>query len=224
MGNVPTDRPAWLDEPPPAPPPEVEPAAPAAPIPPWQPAPRPASSRLFIYISGLLIIVGIVGGGIYVRDQIIANQAADNLQYDTSTPKSLLSPQERADRFASVQVTPAVAALLTPLQNVSKDCSPKTMVPACKPDLIATNQALIAGDAAMQQADVPVCIGPQVSQLKYDWQGLEQGVGLAISGYNASSYDLYLQGMVKFLAIAQFIKPDMDRITTAEKGCSATPG
>jgi hypothetical protein len=64
--------------------------------------------------------------------------------------------------------------------------------------------------------DVPI------PQFKDDWQGMEQGVSLAISGYNDNSYDLYLQGMVKFAEIAQYIKPDMDRITTAEKTCPQT--
>jgi len=191
-------------------------------IPAWV-TPQPKSSRLWIYLTGLLLIVVIAGGGIWVRGQILANQAADQ-GAAVSPPPRLLSDHERADRFINVQLTPVFAALVTPLQGVERDCNPRAMTAPCKPDLIATNQAMIAGDDVLnRQRDIPACIAREVNQFKYDWQGMEQGVGLAISGYNDNSYDLYLQGMVKFAEIAQYIKPDMDRITTAEKTCSQTP-
>jgi hypothetical protein len=215
------DQPAWLDQPPPEapipPPPQPQPQE----VPAWV-TPQPKSSRLWIYLTGLLLIIVIAGGGIWVRGQILANQASDQAAAIAS-PTPLLSDYERADRFLNIQLTPAFAAVVTPLQNVEKDCSPKTMVPACKPDLIATNQAMLAGDDALnQQRDIPVCIAREVNQFKYDWQGMEQGVSLAISGYNNNSYDLYLQGMVKFAEIAQYVQPDLNRITTAEKACSKT--
>jgi hypothetical protein len=187
-------------------------------IPAWV-TPRPKSSRPWIYLTGLVMVAAIAGGGLWMRGQFITNQANDSaITQTTSTP--LLSDYERADRFLNLTATPAFAALITPLQAVEKDCTPKAMTAACKPDLIATDKALIAGETAFQQADVPSCVARQVNQLEYDWQAMEQGVGLAISGYNDNSYDLYLQGMVKFAELSQYIKPDMDRITGAEAGCS----
>ena len=219
MATQPPNQPTWLDQPPPEVPIPPPPVAPQE-VPAWV-TPQPTSSRLWIYLTGLLLIIVIAGGGVWLRGQILANQASD--QAAAAPPTPLLSDYERADRFLNINLTPAFAALVTPLQNVEKDCSPKTMVPACKPDLIATNQAMIAGDDALnQQRDIPACIAREVNQFKYDWQGMEQGVSLAISGYNNNSYDLYLQGMVKFAEIAQYIKPDMDRITTAEKTCPQT--
>jgi hypothetical protein len=215
-----SSQPPWLDQPPPEmpvpPPPQPQQQVPA-----WV-TPHPKSSSLRIYLPGLLLIIVMVGGGVWVRGQILANQASDHATAAVA-PTPLLSDYERADRFLNIELTPAFAALVTPLQNVQKDCSPKTMVPACKPDLIATNKAMLTGDDALnQQRDIPACIAREVNQFKYDWQGMEQGVSLAISGYNDNSYDLYLQGMVKFAEIAQYIKPDMDRITTAEKTCPTT--
>ena len=197
--------------------PQIAEFAPQAPA--WS-TPQPRSSRLWIYLSGALALILIVAGGVYVRGQILAMQAANDQTYIASSPTPFLSDYERADRFMNVQMTPAFAALVGPLQSVGKDCSPKTMTAPCQPDLIALDKAMIAGDTAFQQGDVPTCIAREVNQLKYDWQGMEQGLGLAISGYTNNSYDLYLQGMVKFAEIAQYLKPDMDRITAAENTCS----
>ena len=215
-----SQQPSWLDQPIPEPPPTAPPPPPQQEAPAWA-TPRPKGSRLWIYMTGLLLIVVIAGGGIWVRGQLIANQVTDQAVQTTPTP--LLSDHERADRFLNVDLTPAFVAVVPPLQSVEKDCSPKTMVAACKPDLIATNQAMLKGDDALsQQRDIPGCIAREVNQFKYDWMGMEQGVGLAISGYNDNSYDLYLQGMVKFAELAQYIKPDMDRITSAENTCAKT--
>ena len=224
MAQPPTDQPAWLDQPSPPLVPAPAPTAPESPseFPAWQQPPRRRGTRLWIYISGALVLVGLLGGGIYVRGAIIEMQAQNNQQYVASSPTPFLSDYERADRFMNVDLMPAFAALVTPAQSVGKDCSPKAMAAPCKPDLIALDKAMIAGETTLAQGDTPVCIGPSVNQLKYDWLGMEQGVGLAISGYTNNSYDLYLQGMVKFAEIAQYLNPDLDRIKAAEGTCSKT--
>lgn len=213
----PPDQPAWLPSPPVAAPPPPEPVEYAPHAPAWV-APQPSSSRLWIYLTGLLLLVVIVGGGIWVRGQFLANQSDQAIAQSSPTP--LLSDHERADRFVNTQLAPALAATLTPLQGISRDCNAKTMTAPCKTDLIALNQAMIAGDTSFQNADVPGCIAREVNQFKYDWEGMEQGISLAISGYNDNSYDLYLQGLVKAGGIAKYLQPDMDRITAAEKTCS----
>lgn len=223
--SQPDDRPAWLPAAPPTaappPPPQAVEYVPQPPqeTPAWA-APQPKGSRLWIYMTGVLMIIVLAGGGIWLRGQFLANQQ-DQLAAQ-APPTPLLPDHERADRFVNTQLAPSFAALITPLNNVGKDCSPKTMTAPCKPDLVALNQALIAGDTTFQNADVPGCIAREVNQLKYDWQGMEQGVSQAISGYNDNSYDLYLQGLVKWAGIAQYIKPDVDRISAAEKTCSTT--
>ncbi len=171
-------------------------------------------------MTGLLLLVVIVAGGIWVRGQFLANQSDQLAAQGPPTP--LLPDYERADRFINTDLAPALAATLTPLQSISKDCSAKTMTAPCKTDLIALNQAMIAGDSSMQNADVPGCIAREVNQFKYDWEGMEQGISLSISGYNDNSYDLYLQGLVKAGGIAKFLQPDMDRITAAEQTCAKT--
>lgn len=223
--SQPDDRPAWLPAPPPTaapppPPPDVEYVPQPQEVPAWV-TPQPKGSRLWIYMTGVLMLIVLVGGGIWLRGQFLANQQ-DQLAAQTS-PTPLLSDYERADRFLNVELAPAFVAVVPPLQGVEKDCAVKTMVPACKPDLVALDKALLGGeDALNHQRDIPVCIATQVNQFKFDWMGMEQGVGLAISGFNDNSYDLYLQGMVRFAELAQYIQADMDRITNAEKTCSKT--
>jgi hypothetical protein len=48
---------------------------------------------------------------------------------------------------------------------------------------------------------------------------MEQGVALAISGFQANSRDLTVQGLQRVGSIAQFPNPDVDRITKAEATC-----
>jgi hypothetical protein len=226
----PTEKPAWLDQspawlaPPPAGPAEAPAPVPqeraAAQVPAWV-TPQPGGSRLWIYLTGVLLIIVIAGGGIWVRGQLLAG--SNDVAAVQSSPTPLIPDYERADRFLNTDLAPALAATVTPLQNIDKDCSAKAMNAACKPDLIALNQAMIGADDALnQQRDIPGCIAREVNQFKYDWQGMEQGLSAAISGYNDNSYDLYLQGLVKFAGLAQYLQPDMNRITSAEKTCSRT--
>lgn len=216
-----SEQPSWLDQPIPGPP-EAAPPAPPQPeqVPAWV-TPQPKGSRLWIYMTGLLLIVVIAGGGIWVRGQLLANQASDQAAQTSPTP--LIPDYERADRYLNTTLAPALTGTITPLQNIERDCSAKTMTAPCKPDLIALNQAMLGADDALnQQRDIPRCIAIQVNQFRFDWMGMEQGLSLAISGYNNNSYDLYLQGLVKFGGLAQYLKPDMDRISTAENTCAKT--
>ena len=171
-------------------------------------------------MTGLLLLIVIAGGGVWVRGQFLADQQNQLAQ---SSPTPLIPDFERADRYLNTTLAPALTATVTPLQNINKDCSARTMTAPCKPDLIALNQAMLGADDALnQQRDIPGCIAAQVNQFKFDWQGMEQGISLAISGYNNNSYDLYLQGIVKFAGLAQYLHPDFDRIDAAEKTCSKT--
>ena len=226
----PTEKPAWLDQsptwlapPPGGPAPAPEPVA-QVPAPQEVPAwvtPQPRGSRLWIYLSGGLLIIVIAGGGIWLRGQLLAG--SNDVAAVQSSPTPLIPDYERADRFLNADLAPALAATVTPLQNINKDCSAKTMNAACKPDLIALNLAMIAADGTLnQQRDIPICIAREVNQFKYDWQAMEQGLSVAISGYTNNSYDLYLQGLVKFAGLAQYLQPDMNRITSAEKTCART--
>ncbi len=159
-------------------------------------------------------------GVYFVRGQILAFQAASNQTYVVTSPTPFLSDYERADRFINVDLTPAFAGVVVPLQSVENTCTPSSLVPSCKDALIATDKAMIAAEDVINKGDIPICIAREVLQFKNDWIGMEQGVALAISGFNNNSRDLYLQGFVKFAEIAQYLQPDMDRITAAEKTCS----
>lgn len=224
----PTDKPAWLDQsptwlaaPPPGAAPEAPPLAPEPILtaPAWA-APQPKGSRLWIYLSGALLVAIVAGGGMFARAQIIAWQAANDQQIVLTSPTPFLSDYERADRFLNVELTPSLTGTLGPLQSVEKTCTPQTMTPGCHDGLIALDKAMSTTTDVISKGDIPVCIGREVLQFKNDWMGMEQGVAMAISGYAYNSHDLYLQGFVKFAEIAQYIQPDSDRITAAQKACS----
>jgi len=222
---APADQPpSWLATPPaaaaPAPPePEAVYQQPAAANLPWS-APAAPPTRMWIYMTGLLLVVIIAIGGVALYGQLHATSNVASVQ---ASPSPLISDYERADRFLNVDLGPALVETNEALPAVSSKCT-SSLPPACKDALITLNKAMVDMDDAMtiNQRDIPPCIGRAFQQFKDDWIGMEQGVSLAISGYNANSRALIIQGLQKFAAIAQFVKPDVDRIDKAHQTCSKT--
>jgi len=214
--------PAWLAAPPEAaapmlPPEQVEQPAPT---PAWA-TPQPPASRMWIYMTGFLMIAILVIGGFVVYPMV--RPSANITASVQVSPSPLISDYERADRFLNVDLAPSLASTNVALPAVTSKCT-SSLPPPCKDALIALDKAMGDVDQAMinYQRDIPVCIGRAVQQFKDDWTGMEQGVALAVSGYDANSRALIIQGLQKFAAIAKFVKPDVDRINKAELSCSKT--
>jgi len=174
-----------------------------------------------IYMAGFLIIAILAIGG-FVVYPMLKPSATITVSVKVS-PSPLLSDYERADRFLNVDLAPSLASSNEALPAVTSKCT-SSLPPPCKDALIALDKAMSDVDQAMlnYQRDIPVCIGRPVQQFKDDWTGMEQGVALAVSGYNANSRALIIQGLQKFASIAKFLKPDIDRINKAGQACSKT--
>ena len=212
----------------PAPPQEQQPVfqAPAyepngAPAPAWQ-TPAPAGpNRTLIFATALLLIAVIGIGGFAAYSQLKGNST--NVANVQVSPSPVISDYERADRFLNVDLGPSLVETNQALPAVTKNCT-SSLPPPCKDALITLNNAMIDLDKAMQnnQQDIPNCIGPAVAQFKTDWEGMEQGVSQAIAGFQQNNRTLILEGLQKFAALAQYMKPDVNRINTAEKTCKTT--
>ena len=219
-------KPEWLDQAPTwvetaqgaAPEPAQVIVEPPAPVPLWQQAARRSGPSPVIYVAAALLIAVIAIGGIVVRGQLLGTSSST--ANTEPSPTSLLSDYERADRFLNVDLGPSLTETTQALPAVQSSCT-SALPPSCKDALLKLDKAMVDVEDAMNQnhRDVPGCIGPQVDQFKSDWTGMEQGVSLAIQGYQANSRDLTIQGMQKFASIAQFMQTDIKRITTAEQTC-----
>jgi hypothetical protein len=223
----PPEKPAWLDQAPewlasppgaaaPEPPqPVMEQPAPAA----WTGTARPRS-RAMIYGTALLLIAVVGFGGWVVRGQLLASQASNDASLHATSPTPLLSDYERADRYLNLELGPPLldaTNTLTPLENA---CTP-SLPPACKDALITTDKAMVKAEEVMNHTrDIPPCIARELAQFKDDWVGMEQGLTLAISGYQSNNRQLIIQGFQRFANIAQYVKADVDRITKAEQTCA----
>jgi len=130
---------------------------------------------------------------------------------------------ERADRFLNVDLLPALQEVNNAVPAVNKNCT-STLPPTCKDALITLNTAMIdLGNAITNnQKDIPVCIGQAVSQFQNDWQTMEQGLSTAIQGFQQNNRSLIVDGLQRYAVVAQYMKPDVDRINTAEQTCSKT--
>jgi hypothetical protein len=220
---VATSQPAWLDQPLPAMHPEPAPLAPVVQevTPTWQ-APAPRGSRMWIYVTGALMIVVIAVTGLYLGSQF-RNQARNTAAVVSPSPSPIISDYERADRFLNVDLTPPLAQVDVAVPAVNKNCTTK-LPPACKDALIVMNGAMVGVDDAIakNQADIPVCIARSVQQFQFDWRGMEQGISQAIAGFNANSRSLIISGLVKYVEIAKYMNPDVQRINKAEATCPKT--
>lgn len=221
------EPPSWLATPPaaavaaPAPPPQPAYDQAVSPAPQLWNAPIPTSpTRTWIYLVGFVMLAVLAIGGFAAYNQI---HSSSNVAAVQVSPSPLISDYERADRFLNVDLGPALVETNQALPPVTKNCT-ASLPPSCKDALITLNKAMLDMDDAMNnnQRDIPPCIGPAFQRFKDDWMGMEQGVSLAISGYQSNSRTLIIQGLQRFAAIAQFMKPDVDRIDKARETCPKT--
>jgi len=192
---------------------------PPAGAPSWT-TPAPPSNRIWIYMTGLVLIVAIGIAGVFGYSAL---KNANNTAAVQASPSPIISDYERADRFLNVDLGPALVETNQAMPAVTKNCT-ASLPPPCKDALITLNTAMLDLGKAMQnyQYDIPVCIGRAVDQFKNDWQGMEQGLSTAIAGFNDNNRTETLEGLQRFAAIGQYLKPDVDRINAAEKTCSKT--
>jgi hypothetical protein len=171
-----------------------------------------------MFVAAALLVAVIAIGGFVLRGQLLGNQ--DTTAASQVTPSPLLSDYERADRFLNVDLGPSLTETTQALPAVQSNCT-STLPPSCRDALMKLDKAMVDVQDAMAQnhRDIPGCIGPQVDQFKSDWVGMEQGVSLAIQGYQANSRDLIVQGLQKFASIAQYMQTDINRINTAQQTC-----
>lgn len=226
LAAPPPQKPAWLDQAPAwlAEPPGVPASAQPAPVQ-QEPAPvwsgqAPPRSRTMIYGTALLLIAVLGFGGWVARGQLMASFASNGASLAATSPTPLLSDWERADRYLNLELGPPLldaTNTLTPLQNACNSSLP----PACKDALITTEKVMVKVEDVMNHTrDIPPCIAREMSQFKDDWVGLEQGLTLAIQGFQDNNKQLITQGFQRFASIAQYIKADVDRIDKAEQTCA----
>ena len=223
------DQPAWLEQPAAAAAPQPEPSLMPEPalvqepvVQSWNAPSAPATSRTWIYLTGGLVIAVLAITGLYVGTQM-RTYAGNTAAVVSPSPSPIISDYEKADRFLNVDLTPPLATVGDAVPAVNKNCTTK-LPPSCKDALIVMNKALVGVDNAIaaNQADIPVCIARSVQQFQYDWRGMEQGVSMAISGYNANSRSLIIAGLVKYGEIAKYLQPDVNRINKALAACPKT--
>ena len=182
--------------------------------------PAPPSNRFWIYATGLLLIAVIAVGGVVGYNAL---RSANNTAVVQSTPSPIISDYERADRFLNVDLGPSLVEANQAIPAVNKNCT-ASLPPPCKDALITLNNAMVDLGKAMQnyQSDIPICIGQAVDQFKNDWLGMEQGLSSAIAGFDGNNRTQILEGLQRFAALGQYMKPDVARIDAAQQTCSKT--
>lgn len=208
-------HPDWLPSPPaaPPPPPPLAFVPEPDPVPAWAPPARP-QSRLVLYISAGLLLVVIGTAGWLVRGQMVANQG--NASYASPTPFG--SDYERADRFLTSQLEPAIVEVNKTFPAVQTNCTAQLPM-SCRDAIAVTDQKMRDASKVIDQGDIPPCLSDAMAKFSKDWTATQNGLDAALGGYQSSSNELIARGLLNFVQNYQLLKPDADAVDKAKLTC-----
>jgi len=208
-------HPAWLPEPPAAsPPPPLSFVPEPEPVPAWV-TPARTQSRLLVYVSvGLLAAVIAFGGWMGVRGMLLANQNTGSL----ASPTPFGSDYDRADRFLTGQLVPAIVEVNKTFPAVQTNCTAQLPL-SCRDAIAVTDQKMRDAGKVIDQGDIPPCIADAMAKFTKDWTAAQNGLDAALGGYQSTSNELIARGLISFVQNYQLLKPDADAVDKAKLTC-----
>jgi hypothetical protein len=84
---------------------------------------------------------------------------------------------------------------------------------------MATEQQMSKLLAAIDRADVPVCIAAPVAKLKVDFTAMEGGLTLALTAWKENKPSLLATGQGRFFTQGGLIPADLKALEQAQKAC-----
>lgn len=209
------EQPAWLPSPPPAPPPPAVAFLPEPePVPAWAPPARP-QSRLVVYVSIGLLVAVLTFGGWMVRGQLLAaNQSGGTF----ASPTPFGSDYDRADRFLTGQLVPAIIEVNKTFPAVQSNCTAQLPL-SCRDAIAVTDQKMRDAGKVIEQGDIPPCIADAMAKFTKDWTAAQNGLDAALGGYQSTSRELIARGLLNFVQNYQLLKPDADAVDQAKLTC-----
>ena len=219
----PTSRPARA----PAPRPVYRAPAPAAAAAPQVEAPlwkEPATSNgitKFMYIGAGLIALIVAG-------VVLSSLGTIRFPWEQSPPEQVTakatpgltarSDGARADHLVTVVLAPPLATLSDSVTLVRESC-PAGMTASCQDALVQVDNNVTALLPVIDHQTVPVCISPQVAQLRADLVKLDGDAQLGVKGFKDNRAGEVSSGASLVSALLGQVQADNAAITAAAKGC-----
>jgi hypothetical protein len=129
-------------------------------------------------------------------------------------PMAIRSDYARADRFLNVNLAPAVTALNQTLPALAQSCT-GTMSAGCQQSITASDQQVKKVLAVIDRGAFPLCIAPGVSKVRADFAAMDDGLQLALKGFEDNKIAGVSQGLAKFGAAGPALSADAKALDLA---------
>lgn len=149
-----------------------------------------------------------------VRSQLLASQSSGS--YASPTPFG--SDYDRADRFLTSQLVPAIVEVNKTFPAVESNCTAQLPL-SCRDAIAVTDQKMRDAGKVIDQGDIPPCIADAMAKFSKDWTAAQNGLDAALGGYQSTSNELIARGLLNFVQNYQLLKPDADAVDKAKLTC-----
>jgi len=129
-------------------------------------------------------------------------------------PMAIRSDYARADRFINVNLAPAVTAFNQTLPALAQSCT-GTLSAGCQQSITASDQQLKKVLAVIDRGAFPPCIAPGVSKVRADFAAMDDGLQLALKGFEDNKIAGVSQGLAKFGAAGPALSADAKALDLA---------
>ncbi len=217
----PPSRPASIQPPrrvyraaPPPPAPQLE-----APL--WkQPASSTGVTKLMYLGAGFiaLIVVGVVLSSLGTIRFPWEQSPPEQVAAKAVPALSARSDSARADHLVTVVLAPPLATLSDSVTLVRESC-PAGMTASCQDALVQVDNNVTALLPVIDHETVPLCIAPQVAQLRADLVKLDGDAQLGVKGFKDDRAGEVSSGASLVSSLFGQVQADSAAIPAAAKGC-----
>ena len=209
------------------PPQYVAPPHEEAVVPLWQEPPRQGIS-IYLFAGAALVVLIMAMMGLNSLNIVRLPWQSDGQTQVRATPTPLpplatRSDYARADRFLNFSLSPAVVALNKTLPAIGQTCI-GVLTNSCLNSVTASDQQLKKVLAVIDGADIAPCIAPGASKIRVDFAQMDDGLQLAVKGFQDQNKSEVGQGLTRFASVGTPLQADAKALDQALKTqCSTDP-
>lgn len=207
--------------------PYAVPTAEESAVPLWE-EPRQQGISIYLFGAAALVVLIMAMMGLNSLNIVRLPWQSDGQTQVRATPTPLpplatRSDYARADRFLNFSLSPAVVALNKTLPAIGQTCI-GVLTNSCLNSVTASDQQLKKVLAVIDGADIAPCIAPGASKIRVDFAQMDDGLQLAVKGFQDQNKSEVGQGLTRFASVGTPLQADAKALDQALKTqCSTDP-